>query len=128
MENQEAMGRKRESLRKLSGQLHDFINWSEHFTDHMARVHQVWRPTLVWMSKTDEPLTMHHLRNETVGPYNENVGDLALKLEQTIIGWMPETLYKKRIQLAGGPGETANEFAAWRRLFRDNKGSGDVAK
>ena len=63
--------------------------------DHMARVHQVWRPTLVWMSKTDEPLTMHRLRIETMGLYNENAGDLALKLEQTIIDWMPETLYKK---------------------------------
>ena len=99
MGNQEAMGRKSESLRKLSRQLSYFINWSEHFMDHMARAHQVWRPTLVWKSKTEEPLTMNRLRNETMGPYNENGGDLALKLEQTITAWMPETLYKKRVQL-----------------------------
>ena len=54
MGNQEAMGRKSESLRRLSGQPGYFINWSEHFMDHIARVHQVWRPTLVWMSKTEE--------------------------------------------------------------------------
>ena len=48
--------------------------------------------------------------------------------KQTIIDWMTETLYKKRVQLAGGPGETGNGSAAWRRLFRDNKGSGDVVE
>ena len=88
--NQEAMGRKSESLRKFSGQPGDFINWSEHFMDHMAHVHQVWRPTLVWMSKNEEPPTMHRLRDDTIGPYNENACDLALKLEQTFIVWMPE--------------------------------------
>ena len=40
---------------------------------------------------------MHRLRNDTIGPYNENAGDVALKLEQTVIDWMPETLYKKRV-------------------------------
>ena len=40
----------------------------------------------------------------------------------------PETLYKKLVQLAGGPGKTGNGFAALRRLFRDNKGSGDVVE
>ena len=48
--------------------------------DHVARVHQVWRPTLVWMSKTEEPLTKNRLRNETMGPYNENAVDMALKV------------------------------------------------
>ena len=128
MENQEAIGRKSESLRNFSGQPSDFINGSEHFMDHMARAHRVWRPTLVWMSKIEELLTMHRLRNYTIGPYNENAGDLTLKLEQTIIDWLPETLHKKRVQLAGGPGETRNGFAVWRRLFRDNKGSGDVVE
>ena len=65
---------------------------------------------------------------DAIGLYNENAGDVALKFEQTIIYWMPETLYKKRVQLAGGPGETGNGFAVWRRLFRDNKGSGDVVE
>ena len=71
---------------------------------------------------------MNRLRNETMGSYNENVGDLPLKLEQTIVDWMPETLYKNRIQLAGGPGKTGNGFAAWRRLCMDSKGSGDVVE
>ena len=128
MGNQGAMGRKSESLRKFSGQAGDFINRSEHFMDHMARVHQVWRPTLVWMSKTEEPLTMHRLRNDTIGSYNENAGDLALKLEHKNIDWMPESLYKKPVQLAESPGETGNGFAVWRRLFRDNKGSRDVVE
>ena len=108
MGNQEAMGRKGESHRKFSSQPSYFVNWTELFMDHMSRVHQVWRPTLLWMSRTEEPLTMDRLRNETMKPYNEHAGDLSLKLEQTIIDWMPETLYKKRVQLAGGPGETGN--------------------
>ena len=51
---------------------------------------------------------------------------MSLNQEQSIIDWMPETLYKKRVQLARGV--TGNGFAVWRRLFRDNKGSGDVAE
>ena len=71
--NQEAMGRKSESLRQFSSQPSDVITWSERYMDHMARVHQVWRPTLRWMAKTEEPLTMNRLRNETMGPYNETL-------------------------------------------------------
>ena len=91
MGNQEAMGRKSESLRRFSGQPCDFITWCEHFMDHMARVHQVWRPTLIWMSKTEDTLTMDQLRNQSMGLFGENAGDVSLKLEQTIIDWMPET-------------------------------------
>ena len=71
---------------------------------------------------------MNRLRNETMGPDNENAGDLSLKSEQAILDWAPGTLYKKRLQLAGGPGGTGNGFAVWRRLLRDNKDSGDVVE
>ena len=85
MGNQEAMGRKSESLRRFSGKPSDFITWSKHSVDHMARVHQVWRPKLIWMSKTEESLTLHRLCNEVTGSLNENAGDLSLKQEQTVI-------------------------------------------
>ena len=80
------------------------------------------------MSKTEDPRSVNRLRNETMGPYNKNAGDLSLKSEQTIVDWMIETSYKKRVQLAGGPAKIGNGFAGWRRLFRDDKGSGDVAE
>ena len=66
MGNQEAMNRNIESLRRFSGQPGGFITWSEHFMDHMARVHHAWRPTFSWMSKTKEPRTMQPPRNESM--------------------------------------------------------------
>ena len=51
-----------------------------------------------------------------------------MRLEQTIADCLPENLYKKRAQLAGGQGDSGTGFAVWRRLFRKYKGSGDAVK
>ena len=51
-----------------------------------------------------------------------------MKPEQNIIDWMPESLYKRRVQLCGGKSETGNGFLMWRRLFVDNKGSGELVE
>ena len=42
--------------------------------------------------------------------------------------YMPEKVYEKRTQYAGGASERGNGFAVWRRLFRDNAGGGDLVE
>ena len=125
MGNLEAMSRKSESLRRFSGNSADFTNWSEHFMDHMSRVHVSWRGVLQYISTCSEDLSLSRLHQDLLGPNQEPANELAMKLEQTIIDWMPESLYKRRAQLCDGKSETGNGFLMWRRLFVDNKGPGE---
>ena len=81
--------KKSEFLRKFTGNPADFIDWSNHFMDHMAKVHISWRYTLEWVSKTKANLSMNRLRADWLGPYTENAHDLAVKLEQSLVDDLP---------------------------------------
>ena len=61
-----------------------------------------------------------------MGPLSEDAVDLSIKFEQLVVDWLPEKLYLRRAQLAGGKSEEGNGFALWRRLHRDYKGQGQV--
>ena len=63
---------------------------------------------------------------EEIGPYKENAAELAEKLEQTLVDWLPEKLYNNRLQLSGGIDETGNGFEMWRRLHLNYMGDGEV--
>ena len=89
MGNREAMDRKSESLKRFSGNPSEFVNWANRFADHMGRVHGDWKNTLEWLKTTNENLSYARLSNEVMGPWHENPCDLARKLEQTIIDYMP---------------------------------------
>ena len=80
------------------------------------------------MGRTNEDLSFARLSTEAVGPYNENGVEIAQKLEATIIGYMPESMYNNRVERRGGPMELNNGFKLWRRLFQDNAGTGDIAE
>ena len=109
MGNQEAMERKT-SLKPFSGEPGDFGDWREHFMDHMFRVHSDWRATLEWLSKTPEDITLSHLNVEVMGPFKENAGGLAVKLEQLLIDYMPAKIDRRRNQLVGSQTEKNNGF------------------
>ena len=128
MGNSQEINKKSESLRKYTGNPADFIDWSSHFIDHMAKVHISWRYTLEWVFKTKENLSMSRLRTDWLGPYREHAADLAVKLEQLMVDYLPSTQYRKRKQLCGGEGEQGNGCQMWRRLFEDNRGSGGMVE
>ena len=69
---------------------------------------------------------MASLATETLGPFQENAAELALKFEQTLVDWLPERLYNNRVQLAGGNAEAGNGFEMWRRLHLNNVGDHEV--
>ena len=121
MGDQEAINRKSESLRKFSGHAADFYLWSEHFIDHLSKVHTAWRYVLEWFAKPIDDVSMARLRQETLGPYHENAAELPEKLEQLIVDWLPDVDYGRRNQLCNG--EKGNGLAMWRRLHADNKGA-----
>ena len=81
------MNRKSESLKRFSGNASDFHNWSKHMADHMGKVHGEWKRVLEWISKNVAYRTFHMatLATEFLGPYQENAGELAAKLEQTLV-------------------------------------------
>ena len=98
MGNSIDINKKSKSLRHFTGHLTDFIDWSSHSIDDVAKVHISWRYTLEWISKTTENLSMNRLRDDGLGPYREHAQDLAVKLEQLLIDYLPTTQYRKRKQ------------------------------
>ena len=126
MGDSEAMQRMNPALKRFTGEPGSFQDWAGHFIDHMAKVEITWRSTLNWLATTDEDLSYRRLEQEGIGPYRENAASLAMKLEQTIVDWLPERLYKRRVQLCGGPTEQNNGFKMWNRLYKQNKGTGDI--
>ena len=128
MGDQETMTMKTESLKKFHGNRSDFHSWSKHMADHMGKVHGEWRRVLKWIPKymPDRSFQIATLRMETLGPYNENAVELAVKSEQTWVDWLPERLYNNRAPLAGGDEESGNGFEMWRRLHLNNVGDGEV--
>ena len=63
-----------------------------------------------------------------MGPPQQPAEDLAIKLEATLLDYLPESLGKRRIQLSGGTAQECNGFTMWRRLHRDFQGSGDAVE
>ena len=126
MGNTKDMHRKSDSLRKFTGQAENFTTWSDHIVDHMVKVHPAWRYALTWLSKTDTDLSYETLQNLNLGPFKENALDLSTKFEQVIMDWVPERLYLRRAQLAGGKSQKGNGFAVWRKLFREFSGEGEI--
>ena len=105
MGDRELMNRKSESLFKFTGAPSDYPFWANKFMDHMGKVHIAWKPILKWMQTSKETLSMRRLRVDSLGPHHENAADLATKLEQVIVDYLPSTQYNKRSQLCGGEGE-----------------------
>ena len=51
---------------------------------------------------------------------------VSTKLECWLADWFDKNLYNRRVQLAGGKGETGNGFEVWRQLFRQYSGGTQV--
>ncbi|MCH1582993.1 MAG: hypothetical protein L7S63_07745, partial [Flavobacteriales bacterium] len=126
MGDQKAMHRKSDSLRRFTGTAENFGSWTGHMIDHMGKVHPCWRQVLNWLAATDDPLDFPSIQHAVLGPFNENARDLAIKFEQVIVDWIPEKLYLRRAQLAGGKHEEGNGFAMWRRLHKEFRGEGQI--
>jgi septum formation topological specificity factor MinE len=123
-----SMHRKSDSLRKFSGQAEHFSGWTIHMLDHMGKVHPYWKTLLRWITQpgNNQSLDFDSLRGLTLGPHQESAIDLAVKFEQVIADWLPETLFKKRIQLAGGKHQEGNGFTVWRELHQRFTGEGEI--
>ena len=126
MGNREAMDKKSESLKKFSGNPGEFTSWANRFIDHMGRVHWDWKNTLEWLAKTPENLSYARLSNEVLGPFSESACELARKLEQTIMDYMPERVHNRRQQLCGGPMQKDHGFILWNNLHRENVGESHI--
>ena len=125
---QKLMNKGSDKLKMFSGSPLDFDNWAKSFIHHMSKVQVHWRYLLGWLSTYDGDLTLDYLITQSIGPYNEPAEDLAVKLESTLMDYLPVSLTNRRVQLAGGPAQECNGFAIWRRLHRENKGSGDAVE
>ena len=128
MGDAKAIHSKSESLKKWNGNAETFIAWTQHVRDHLAKVHPEWKPLLIWMGATEEPMEFQYLQGVTLGPFNEDAVDLSQKLEQLLADYLPDRHFLRRAQLSGGPSEDGNGFTMWRRLHRDYKGEGQIVE
>ena len=126
MGDQDAMARKSESVRRFSGQSVDFVNWSKRMVDHMAKVHPHWRHVLEWLAVTKQEMNLSRLSTETLGPFDENARELAVKFEQVLVDWLPEYMYANRVQLCGGRDEANNGFRMWMQLHLEHVGDSEL--
>ena len=125
---QKLMNKPSERLKMFSGQSVDFDTWAKNFIHHMSKVQLHWRYLLGWLSTYEGDLTFETLMTQSVGPYNEPAEDLSVKLESTLMDYLPISYTNRRIQMAGGAAEECNGFAVWRRLHTENKGAGDAVE
>ena len=126
MENRDAMDKQSESLKESSGSAGEFSNWAKRFMDHMGRVHADWKNAVKFMAATKEDISYRRLAGEVMGPWGEHAADLARKLEQTIVDYMPEKIYNRRQQLCGGYLQEGHGFMRWRALHREFIGEDEV--
>ena len=125
---QKLMNKQNDKLKLFSGSPLDFDTWAKGFIHHMSKVQIHWRYLLGWLSTHDGDLTLDHLMTMSIGPHNEPAEDLSVKLESTLVDYLPIGLVNRRVQLSGGPDQECNGFAMWRRLHREFKGSGEAVE
>ena len=125
---QKLMNKGNDKLKIFSGSPLDFDTWAKSFIHHMSKVQIHWRYLLGWLSTYEGDLTLDFLMTQSIGPYNEPAEDLSVKLESTLVDYLPVSLTNQRIQLAGGPSQECNGFMMWKRLHKENKGSGDAVE
>ena len=69
---------------------------------------------------------MSRLTNETLGPFNENARELAVKFEQVLVDWLAKHMYANRVQLCGGRDEASNGFRMWMQLHLEHVGDSEL--
>ena len=109
-----------EALRKFAGDSGAYKMWSSRMKDHMARANPQWKVLLNALEVCDKPITKNWL--VTQWSQGSNAWELANKLETFISTWVNDTLYSRRVQMAGGKSEEGNGFEIWRQLFLEHHG------
>ena len=76
----------------------------------------MWRQVLAFVEQ--QTMKIRYLDIVKLDIVGIHAWDLAMGLENFVVDFVSDTMYKKRKQLCGG--EPNNGFELWRRLFADN--------
>ena len=113
---------KNDTLRKFSGNIHEFQMWRDRIVDHLCRTNRQWRPILEVMQTWPTPISKEWLMTQSHGGYSG--WEISEILEGFLIEWLSDSLYKRRTQLCGGT--KGNGLEMWRWLFTEFQGGSDA--
>ena len=115
-----------EALKKFSGDSANYKTWADRIMDHLARGNSYWRTLL----KSLQACTLNIQRSWLEGQWVQGVcgWDLSEKLENFIMTYVGDSLYSRRIQLAGGEAQAGNGFEIWRKLYQEHHGGAEAVK
>ena len=114
--------KKNDALKKFNGSLNDFQMWRERVIDHLCRTNRYWRTLLETLQVYAVPITKEWLLTQSQGGHSG--WELSMMLEQFLVEWLGDSLYRRRKQLCGGvPG---NGFEMWRWLYQEFQGGSEA--
>ena len=114
--------KKNEALKKCSSSIGEYVMWRDRMLDHLCRNNREWRTLLEPIQSCQAPILRSQLIHESCCGCNG--WELAQMLENFIIDWLSDGLYKRRVQLCGG--EKGNGFEMWRYLYQEFHGGSDA--
>ena len=121
--NFEISRKKNENLKIFKGSLDDYDMWHDRQLDQISQQNPMWKTLIEYLEVAPERITRAWLSG--VDCLDANGWELSVTLENYLVSWISDSLYKKRKRLCGG--EAGNGFELWRTLRCKYKGKGNAA-
>ena len=115
-----------EALRKFDGDSSKYKMWNSRLKDHLARSNGEWKNILCKLEVAENPITKQWLMSSHI--HGNSAWDLATKLETFVSTWVNDTLYGRRVQMAGGKTQEGNGFEIWRQLYLEHHGGANAVQ
>ena len=115
-----------DSLRKFDGDSSKYKMWNSRLKDHLARSNGDWKHVLCSLETAEFPITREWLSSSHI--HGNSAWDLSTKLETFISTWVSDSLYGRRVQMAGGKAQEGNGFEIWRQLYHEHHGGANAVQ
>ena len=115
-----------DSLRKFDGDSSKYKMWNSRLKDHLARSNGDWKTVLCSLETAEFPITREWLSTSHI--HGNSAWDLSTKLETFISTWVSDSLYGRRVQMAGSKAQEGNGFEIWRQLYHEHHGGANAVQ
>ena len=115
-----------EALKKFTGDSGTYKLWADRMLDHLCRSNTRWRYVVVSLQAAPNAITRAWLEGQAIDGVSAWL--LSEKLEVFICTWVSDSIYNRRVQMAGGERERGNGLEIWRQLFLEHHGGADAIR
>ena len=102
-----------------------FECWKSKVIDHLCASTSRWRE-LLKKTQESEGLIMRKCLLDIHVDWGENKWTISEDLENCLVKFFNGSMYNRRDQLCGGPGERGNGLEMWRRLYLEFEGGSEL--